>query len=78
MPEPKLEDVQDAYPEWQIEIDSAGVWHARLTTSEERHQPELAAPSLAELADALNNYMAGRGQLRGRRARPPDGGRVAP
>lgn len=59
MHEPDVSDVRAAYPEWQIWIDSAGSWHARLTTSEKQAQPRLAACSLAELAEMLNQYLAG-------------------
>lgn len=68
MPEQDIEDVRAAYPEWEIGTDSAGDWHARLTTSQVQPQPHLVAGSLAKLADALNDYVAGSGRLRSRQA----------
>jgi hypothetical protein len=59
MPEPEIDDVRAAFPEWMICADSAGIWHARLTTSEQRPQPRLAAATLGELARLLNDYLAG-------------------
>ncbi len=59
MPEPDIDDVRAAFPEWGICADSAGMWHARLTTSGQRPQPQLTAATLGELAIMLNDYLAG-------------------
>jgi hypothetical protein len=60
MPEPDVSDVRAAFPEWEIDSDCVGIWHAELVTApRDEPQPCLVAGSLADLARALNHYVAG-------------------
>jgi hypothetical protein len=60
MPEPDVSDVRAAFPEWDIGTDGAGTWYAELASAAlDEPRTCLVADSLAELAGALNVYVAG-------------------
>jgi hypothetical protein len=57
-----IEDVTAAFAGWEIVLTTEGRWQATLTTGPRLAQPRVTGATIAELAAALNDYIAGTGE----------------